>query len=420
MTNALSPRDLARQMVTVAGRPYLPLSFIARLPFAMMLVGILSLTTIERGSLALAGGLTAVAGIGTALMGPVFGALADRWGQRPVLLGGALISIAASIAFLTAVSDGASDAALWLSAAAVGATMPQVAPLSRSRAAVVAQRLEHHSPDARGRALPLAMSYESIVDESSYVLGPVAVGLLASLLAPTAPLVASMVLTATVVIAFALHPTARLGTARPVHELDVMARRPSTWSAELSLLAVAMLAVGAVFGSTLTSVTAYLAALGQTELAGLVYGIMSIGAIITALAVGLLPPTISLRSRWRWFACVAVAGTAVLALVPGDGAVLVGLFVAGCGVGAVLVALFSLGANAAHERRRNTVLVTLQSMLTVGQALVTALTGVLVEQSGAAAGFAVAVGASVALLVMALAHGLVASNPSATESMNSG
>ena len=161
------------------------------------------------------------------------------------------------------------------------------------------------------------------------------------------------------------------------------------------LLAVAMIAVGAVFGATLTSVTAYLAALGQTELSGLVYGVMSVGAIITALAVGLLPPTISLRTRWRWFACVAVAGTTVLALAPGTGAVLIGLFVAGCGVGAVLVALFSLGANAAHEQRRNTVLVTLQSMLTVGQALVTAITGVLVEQSEAAAGFAVAVVAAV-------------------------
>lgn len=418
--NSLSPRELARQMVSVAGRPYLPLSFIARLPFAMMLVGILSLTTIERGSLALAGGLTALAGIGTALMGPVFGALADRWGQRPVLLGGALVSIAASITFLTAVGGEASDEVLWLSAAAVGATMPQVAPLSRSRAAAVAQRLENDTPPARGRALPLAMSYESIVDESSYVLGPVAVGLLATLLAPSAPLIASMALTATVVIAFALHPTAKLGSARPVRERRIALSPSSTWSSELTLLAVAMLAVGAVFGSTLTSVTAYLASLGQTELAGLVYGIMSVGAIMTALAVGLLPPTISLRTRWRWFACVAVAGTTVLTLVSGGGAVLIGLFVAGCGVGAVLVALFSLGANAAHERRRNMVLVTLQSALTVGQALITALTGVLVEQSGAAAGFAVAVVASVVLLVMALAHSVIARDSTATGSVNSG
>lgn len=141
---------------------------------------------------------------------------------------------------------------------------------------------------------------------------------------------------------------------------------------------------------------------------------------MTALAVGLLPPTISLRTRWRWFACVAVAGTTVLTLVSGGGGVLIGLFVAGCGVGAVLVALFSLGANAAHERRRNMVLVTLQSALTVGQALITALTGVLVEQSGAAAGFAVAVVASAVLLVMALAHSVIARDSTATGSMNSG
>ena len=56
----------ARTLLTATGRAYPPVAFTGRLPFAMMIVGILTLVTVELGSVALAGLLAACAGVGTA------------------------------------------------------------------------------------------------------------------------------------------------------------------------------------------------------------------------------------------------------------------------------------------------------------------------------------------------------------------
>ena len=50
-----------------AGLAYFPVALMARLPFAMMVVGILTLVVSARGSLALGGLTSAMTGLGTAL-----------------------------------------------------------------------------------------------------------------------------------------------------------------------------------------------------------------------------------------------------------------------------------------------------------------------------------------------------------------
>ncbi|WP_341856709.1 MFS transporter [Brachybacterium sp. GPGPB12] len=69
-----------------AGTAYFPIAFIARFPFAMMIVGTLTLVVAARDSIALGGLNSAVLGLGSALVGPLLGAAADRFGQRRVIL----------------------------------------------------------------------------------------------------------------------------------------------------------------------------------------------------------------------------------------------------------------------------------------------------------------------------------------------
>src|ERR1043165_4055716 len=80
------PPLTASPLVRYAGFSYFPIAFVARLPFAMMVVGVLTLVVAERDSVAL-GGLTAAgAGLAPALPGPLLGPAADRFGQRRVLV----------------------------------------------------------------------------------------------------------------------------------------------------------------------------------------------------------------------------------------------------------------------------------------------------------------------------------------------
>src|SRR5690606_22697308 len=77
-------------LIRLAGLPYFLIAFVARLPFAMMVVGVLTVVVTARGSLSLGGITSAAVGLGTALIGPLLGAAADRYGQRPVLMASAV------------------------------------------------------------------------------------------------------------------------------------------------------------------------------------------------------------------------------------------------------------------------------------------------------------------------------------------
>ncbi|MEV4686107.1 MFS transporter [Microbacterium sp. LWH3-1.2] len=368
-------------LIREAGYAYFPIALIARLPFAMMVVGILTLVVSARGSLSLGGATSAMTGLGTALVGPLLGAAADRFGQRRVLLiaGAANSAMLGTMAWLAFAP--VPDAALLAVAFFIGATMPQVAPLSRSRLVGIiggGYPKERRTPVVNG-----AMAYESAADEIVFVFGPVIVGLLATTLDPAAPVIGAAVLGLVFVSAFALHPTAQTVTAStggprpeqaPVREL--LRRRV--------LAPVAgSLGMGLFFGAMLTSLTAFMAERGAPEQAGLVYGAMGIGSAALALGVALFPARFPLRARWLAFASILVAGAIALPFVGSIGAIAICLLVIGVGIGPTLVTQYSLAAAFSPPGRSATVMTMLGSAIVVGQSAASALTGLVADSAGA-------------------------------------
>lgn len=380
----------------LTGWEYFPLAFIGRLPFAMMIVGILTFVTTVRGSVAEAGLAAACAGIGTAVCGPLVGSWADRVSQRAVLLACSTASILATALFLILVSDEAPLLAILVVAFVAGGTTPQVAPFSRSRLVVLAATAR--SSVKRTRAVSMVMSYESVMDEASFVFGPVLVGILTTFIAPWAPLVIGAVLTATVVVAFALHHS---GRAVALESRSGAASDGSVFSARILVLAAGMLLVGSIFGTILTALTVFMTARGLGEQTGIAYGAMSVGAIVVALWVATLPQRFSLPARWLTFGAVGLIGAITLLAANSLATTLIALFLSGCGIGAVLVVLFSLGAAAAPAGRSTTVLTTLQSTLVVGQALATAAGGLVAQAFGSTAGYGMTVASAVLLVALA-------------------
>mgnify|MGYP006196553343 CR=1 FL=1 len=133
MTDQLPRGAASASLVRATGSSYFPIALVARLPYAMMVVGVLSLVVAARDSLALGGLNSAMVGIGAACFGPVLGALADRFGQRRVLLGAGAASTTA-LGLMAWVAYGPlPDVAVLTVAFLVGASAPQIAPMSRSR-----------------------------------------------------------------------------------------------------------------------------------------------------------------------------------------------------------------------------------------------------------------------------------------------
>lgn len=370
-------------LLRIAGFPYFLIAFIARLPFAMMVVGVLTVVVAARGSLSLGGLTSAAVGLGTACFGPLLGAAADRFGQRAVLVVLALANGAMLLLFTLVVYGTAPDGFVLLAAVGIGATAPQVAPLSRSRlVTIIGERMPE---SRRARTVSGTMAYESAADETVFVFGPFLVGILASAIAPWAPLVGAAVLTVLFVGAFALHPSGRHVSA----DRDAAGRAPSAVSdlfrPQLLIVVLGILGVGIFFGTMLTSLTSFMADRGAAEQAGLLYGVMGVGSAALALGVAWLPAAFSLRARWLVFSGILLAGTLLLGFVDSPGTMMVALAIMGIGIGPTLVTQYSFGAARSPRGRSATVMTMLGSGVVVGQSLGAAVAGEIAESVGTSA-----------------------------------
>lgn len=370
-----------RSLVSLAGRWYFPVAFIARLPFAMMVVGVLTLVVAARDSVALGGINSAAVGIGSAIFGPMVGAAADRFGQRAVLVPVGLVNAALLGLFPFVVSGTAPDLAVLAVAFCIGASAPQVAPMSRTRlVAIIRQRT---APARREKTLSGIMAYESAADETVFIIGPFLVGILASAIAPWVAVAGASVLTFVFVTAFALHPTGKLVVGQHAESTQAPARqllRP-----RLVVVVVGILGIGLFFGSTLTSLTAFMETHGEASQAGLLYGLMGIGSAGLALGSAAFPRAFGLGWRWLVFGVVLLAGAVAFASADSVVAAGVVLAVMGIGIGPTLVAQYSLGSDRSPVGRSATTMTILGSAVIVGQSIASAITGDVAEHHGTAA-----------------------------------
>lgn len=364
----------------IAGLPYFVIAFVARLPFAMMVVGVLTVVVSARESLSLGGLTSAAVGLGTACFGPLLGAAADRFGQRPVLVVLAVANAAALVAFTFVVYSAAVDAFVLLAAFGIGATAPQVAPMSRSRlVTIIADRMPEQN---RQRTISGTMAYESAADETVFVFGPFLVGILASAIAPWAPLAIAAILIVVFVGAFGLHPSARAVSKQRNADGSAPSAVRELFRPQLLIVLIGTLGVGLFFGTMLTALTSFMADRGAAEQAGVLYGVMGVGSAILALGVAWLPPRFSMRARWLAFSGILLAGTLLLPFVDSPGAMMVALGIMGAGIGPTLVTQYSFGAARSPLGRSATVMTMLGSAIVVGQSLGAALTGQIAENVG--------------------------------------
>jgi MFS family permease len=392
----------------LAGRSFIPLGLFARLPLAMLAMGTLTLVTSVTGSFAAAGAAAGAVGIGSALGAPVLGSLADRRGQRPVLLLSAVLNTVAVLALVLAANATAGSGdfppAVLAVALAAGATCPQVGPLARVRWMALTAKASGPSSAPAGavRDLDTALSYESTADEVTFVLGPALVGILASLVAPWLPLALAAAMTITLVPAFAIHPTH--------HAVPVSRRRGGRkgkdaahdgklpWTVALPV--VAMVCMGTFFGSTQAALSAFSAGIAGAEIAGLLYAVMGLSSAAAALSVAYWPRRAGLALRWV-LCGVLMAGLAVLLPVPASlPSMAAVLLVLGLPVGPVMVTIFAVGGKLAPAGRLGMVMTALASGIVAGTAIGSSVGGQLAQLHGSAAAFLVPVGAAAALALL--------------------
>ncbi|YCK83649.1 MFS transporter [Arthrobacter sp. D3-18] len=422
----------------LAGPGFLPLGLFARLPLAMLTVGTLTLVTAVSHSYAIGGMAAGAVGIGSALGAPVLGSLADRAGQRIVLLVAAVINTLAvaglvAAAYVTPGYGSVSDAVgVLIAAFLAGASCPQVGPMARVRWMALTTRNLSPSSTTGGRSvaanradLDTALSYEGTADEITFVLGPALVGVLASMVAPWLPLALAAVMTITLVPAFAIHPSQLAVVPAPrkpgagvapsngqeppgVQSTQVTPERANRWAgAVVAVPVVAMVCMGTFFGATQNALSAFSAQYATAEIAGLLYAVMGLSSAVAALSVAFWPQRFSLASRWV-AAALAMAVLSLLLLLPaGIWPMVFVLLILGIPVGPVMVTVFSIGGVVAPAGRMATVMTALASGIVAGTALGSYLAGQLAETQGPGAAFVVSMAAAAGLLLLGVVTSLV-------------
>ncbi|GIG35241.1 MFS transporter [Cellulomonas pakistanensis] len=381
------------RLFRLAGPAYVLVAFLGRLPMAMAQLGTLLLVSTATGTYGLGGLAAGALAVANAVGAPVAGGLADRFGQRPVVLVQSVAG-AASLAALTLLAHAdAGGAVLVVVAAVTGLALPQVGPLARVRWRPITSGT---GPEQR-RLVDAAFSYEGAVDEASFAIGPALVGVVAVWLSPAGALVTAAVLLAVFGTAFALHPTARRTAtgphARPTGRLLTGA---------FAVLVVAQAAVGVLFGATQTGTTVLATQAGQPGLAGLIHAVLGVGSAAAGIGTAFIPAQIGHERRVLAAACALVALSWPLLLVDSLPALTAAVAVLGFAVAPYMIGVFSLGERVVPAGRTGAAMTALASATGVGYALGSSVAGRLADVSGHTAAFAVTVTTTaVALLVAA-------------------
>ncbi len=360
----------------------------------MSQLGVLVLVSTTTGRYGLGGAAAGVLAIANAVGSPLAGALADRIGQRPVVLVQSLVG-AAGLAGIVIVTDpDASTALIFVMAGITGFAMPQVGPLARVRW----RPITADEGDQR-RLVDAAFSYEGAADEASFVLGPATIGVLALIAEPAGALLAAAALLAVFGSWFAIHPTSALVARRTDHGGGGAG---SLWTTVFVVLALAQLCIGIIFGSVQTGSTVLATAEGHAGLAGLIHATLGIGSVIAGLAITALPERILYATRMLVAALALLVLSSPLLLVDSIVSLIGVIALLGFAVAPYMISNFALAGILVPLHRVGTAMTLLAGATGVGYAVGASIAGRLADDHSHTAAFAVTVSAAGLAVLLAV------------------
>ncbi|MEV1026582.1 MFS transporter [Streptomyces sp. NPDC050264] len=389
--------DTYRQVIAVTGALLPVVSFLGRLPVAVIQFGSVLLVTRTSGSLATGGTVACALALGQVAMGPFVGRLADRRGQRPVVLAFALLNSAAIAAYTLGALYGLPTLLLVVLGVLAGATVPGVGPLARARGVALVRR-----EGVDERVVNAVLSLESTMDELSFVLGPAFIGVASVVAHPAYAFGAAALLVAVCGAGFALHPTAAAvprtaADARPRAGVE-RARMPR----QVHVVRVGLVLLGVLLGGCGAGITALTQELGHEDQAGLVYAAMGVMSAVVGLSMAAVPERFALPTRWR----LATGAAALLSLPLIVTHTMWLLYVAVTVFGALfapnLITGFGLTERAVPRERLAEGMTVAASAFVGGQAVTLAVAGRLAQAHGPAVAFAMGSAAAALAFLVAL------------------
>lgn len=362
--------------------------FVARLPQAMITLGIVTMLSQTHGEYWLAGGVAAAFALANALIAPRVSRLVDRCGQARVLLPASAVSVAALAGLMLAARAGAPDWTLFLFAVLAGA-MPAISAMVRARWT----ELYRDTPK-----LHAAFAFESVVDEMVYMTGPVlAIGLSVAVFPEAGPLAAAVLLAAGTLL-FA----AQRSTEPPVHAAEAGRSAAVIRLGSLRVIVLTLAAIGAIFGTAEVTAIAFAEAQGQKAAASLVLASYAAGSLIAGLVFGTLKPRMPLAAQFVLAIGLAALTTLPLLVVGSIPVLAVVLFLAGAAVSPTIIISMGLIERLVPPSQLTEGITWAMTGIGIGVAFGSSVSGWVIDTFGAQNGFWVSVASGALALAIAL------------------
>jgi MFS family permease len=265
----LRPPGVARLVASV---------LVGRIPIGIFSLAIVLLVRQQTGSFAQAGAASAAWAIGAGIVAPLQGRLVDRFGQPAVLIPSTLVNAAAVGGIVLAARAGQPTWVLAVLAWIGGAALPPLGACMRSIWATT------FAADASARNT--AYTFESMIAEAFYIVGPAITTLLIAISSPSAAMLVAIGLSVVGTLGFA---TARLARAWRADDGDGTARtRAGALAAPgMRTLMLAIVPTGISFGALEVAMPAFSVAHGhRAALAGFLLSAMAAGSVLGGLWYG--------------------------------------------------------------------------------------------------------------------------------------
>jgi predicted MFS family arabinose efflux permease len=382
-------RPYRELLATPGGLAFSSAGFVARMPIAMMGLGIVLLVVAHTGRYGIAGAVSATFALVNALAAPVIARFVDRLGQRRVLLPTVAVHALWLLGFIALASSDAPTWTLFVTAAGAGVFAPSVGSMVRARWGYVL---------ASGPQLHTAYSFESVLDECIFVLGPLLVTVLAIQVAEQAGLLTALVF----LVVGTLALTALRSSEPPPSPVDGHSGRSALLAPGMPIVVTTMMFVGGVFGGVEISAIGFADQDGHASLAGPLLACYAGGSMVAGLVYGARHWHWSLTRRLLSGAMVMTVTVAALPLIHRPAVLAPFLFVAGLGIAPTLISGLSLVERLVPPGQVTEGLTWATTGIVVGLSLASPIAGRVVDEVGARQAFTVGVASGASAVVVCL------------------
>ena len=376
---------------------------IARMPISMDSLALIFIVVAVSDSYAIAGALSATASVVIAFATPHWSRVADRIGQSAMLVRVIPVKVFAFCVFTVLVLN---ETPVWTWFVAIIITEA----FSVNTGGLVRRRWLHVlSPDKSTTAedeqdrhvVNTAYSFEALMDEVVFILGPIIVTACATSIAPAAGIISGIIFLAVGVPLFVMQKDTE-PPANPKRQVDPHPAVIRNKRVQAVVLPTTLL--GGFFGSIAIVTVAFAEARDQAALSGVLLAIWAAGSAVAAIMNGVIKWRLTSATRFLIFLLALTILSIPMLFVHSITWLAVALFFNGFAVAPLVINAYGVAEGAVPPEQITETLTWVVAGMPLGGAFASAVAGLVIDRFGADIAYWVPLGFMIAACAATLPY----------------